>query len=156
MIMKVLTPSESPSAPKMPKKPRPNSLTQARARRENIVPIDPPIINGFRLPQDILQLSLRIPTYGCTSEPERGPAIQTRAIRDLLRPRDNRYGDPLDNSTAQAICRPPILIVNNMSHHALLVTWYSSCSSNTVWPSTKASSSPPSCCEPEADRSGDC
>ena len=50
----------------------------------------PPSMNGFRFPQDTRQLSLRIPTYGWTKVPDKGPAIHTKANKDLLIPKESR------------------------------------------------------------------
>jgi hypothetical protein len=97
------TPLLSGSAPKSPKTPPTISLVQASINREQMVAAAPPSMKGFRLPHLIRQLSLSMPTYGWTKVPDSGPAIQTRAINDLLRPSDSRYGEPLDSSTDQAI-----------------------------------------------------
>jgi hypothetical protein len=70
-----------------------------------IVATAPPTMKGRRFPNRERHLSDLIPTYGCTSVPESGPAIQTSASRDLLTPRPSKNGEPLDNSTDQVICR---------------------------------------------------
>lgn len=122
-ITVTLTPFDCASAPKMPRKPCTISLAQAKPRRDTMVAMAPAIIKGCRFPHATLQLSLRIPMYGWTKVPDRGPAIHTKASRDLLIPSDNKYGyitlqslrsweealpnnltDPLESSTAHAIC----------------------------------------------------
>lgn len=97
------TPWEAGSAPKRLRRPVTMSLLQARIMSEAMVAAAPPSMKGFLFPHGILQLSLSMPTYGCTRVPVSGPAIQTKAISDLLRPSDNRYGDPLESSTDHAI-----------------------------------------------------
>jgi len=151
-MIEYLTPSESGAAPNNPRKPPTISLVHPRSISEMMVARAPPIMKGLRLPQRMRQLSLSMPTYGCTRVPESGPAIQTKAMRDLLRPRDSRYGEPLDISTDQAICKPPMLTVRRMRYQMLLVFW---CSSGppAAGPSIKPSSSP----SPElGDSSGEC
>lgn len=96
-------------------------LDHARIIKEIIVATAPPSMNGFLFPHDILHLSLNMPTYGCTSVPVSGPAIQTKAIRDLLKPSETRNGVPLESSTDQAIWSPPMLIVKSMRYQMLLV-----------------------------------
>ena len=88
----VLTPDDSESAPKRPRKLVMISLAHASVMRDRIVAIAPPMMNGRLLPHEMRQLSLFIPTYGWTSAPDSGPAIQTSASIDLLNPRDKRYG----------------------------------------------------------------
>lgn len=36
---------------------------------------------------------LAIPMRGCMMRPDSGPATKTRDIKDLVRPREMRYGD---------------------------------------------------------------
>ena len=91
-IVACLTPSLSGDWPNAPATPWTISLAQANIMREKMVAIAPAKMNGFRFPQGTRQLSLRIPTYGWTSVPESGPAIQTKARADLLMPRDSKYG----------------------------------------------------------------
>ena len=87
-----LTPFEAASAPKRPRNPPTISLAQAKPIKESIVALAPTNMKGFLFPHDILQLSLMMPIYGWTSVPERGPAIHTRARRDLFMPSERRYG----------------------------------------------------------------
>ena len=49
-------------------------------------------MNGFLFPQRVEQLSLRMPMYGCTNVPVRGPANQVNASNALLNPNERRYG----------------------------------------------------------------
>ena len=91
-IAVTLTPFEVGSAPNIPKTPRTISRVHANAINDTTVAAAPASMKGFRFPQEILQLSLRIPTYGCTSVPDSGPAIHTKASKDLLIPRDSKYG----------------------------------------------------------------
>jgi hypothetical protein len=121
-MITVLVPVDVRSTPNIPRKPPTVSFTHARASRATIVAKPPTTMKGFLLPQDERQLSLQIPIYGCTSVPVRGPAIQTKASKALLIPRDRRKGythnvngcflidirvnmltDPFDNSTDQTI-----------------------------------------------------
>lgn len=120
-MMVTFTHCEVGSAPKRLKKPPTMSLDQARIIKEIIVATVPPSMNGFLFPHDTLHLSLSMPTYGCTSVPVSGPAIQTRAIRDLLKPSDTKKGVPFESSTDQAICSPPMLIVNSIRYQILFV-----------------------------------
>ncbi len=87
-----LTPCDSGSAPKSPRNPWTISLVHARANREIAVAKAPESMNGTLFPYLMRQLSLRIPTYGWTSVPDKGPAIHTKARSALLIPRDKRYG----------------------------------------------------------------
>ena len=87
-----LTPCDSGSAPKSPKDPWTISLVHARAKRDMAVAKAPESMNGTLFPYLMRQLSLRIPTYGWTRVPDKGPAIHTKARSDLLIPRDRRYG----------------------------------------------------------------
>lgn len=80
------------ATPKMLRMPPTSSRAQARRKRETMVAAAPPIIKGLLFPHLDLQLSLLSPTYGCTRVPESGPAIQTRASKDLLKPSEMRYG----------------------------------------------------------------
>lgn len=89
-IMEFFTNADSGSAPNTPKKPPTMSLVQARNINDMMVAAAPPSMNGLRLPQLRRQLSLSMPTYGCTNVPDNGPAIQTSAINDLLRPSESR------------------------------------------------------------------
>lgn len=91
-IVRVFVADEFQPTPKMDRKPATISLAQANKNNDTVVDIAPPMMNGRLLPYLDLQLSLLRPTYGWTRVPERGPAIQTSASRDLLRPRDKRYG----------------------------------------------------------------
>lgn len=91
-IVVVFVAEEFQATPKMERKPATISLAHARKKSDIIVEIAPPTMKGRLLPYFNRQLSLLRPTYGCTRVPERGPAIQTSASRDLLRPRDKRYG----------------------------------------------------------------
>lgn len=90
VIAVILTPFEAASAPKRPSVPVTISRVHAKATRETMVAAAPAIIKGLRFPHDKRQLSLIIPTYGWTSVPESGPAIQTNASSDLLIPKDKR------------------------------------------------------------------
>lgn len=90
VIAVILTPFEAASAPKRPSVPVTISRAQAKATRDTMVAAAPAIMKGLRFPHDDRQLSLIIPTYGWTSVPESGPAIQTSASNDLLMPKDKR------------------------------------------------------------------
>ena len=57
-----LTPYDAASAPKIPSTPDTISLAHARATKDMIVAAAPPSMYGLRLPHDIRQLSLMIPT----------------------------------------------------------------------------------------------
>lgn len=153
-MIETLTASESLSAPNKPRIPPTISRTHDNARSDMIVAAAPVAMNGVRFPHFDLQLSLRIPTYGCTRAPERGPAIQTKAMIDLLRPNDNKYGVPFDNSTAHASCNPPILIVKSIRYQMDFDSgsWLlpSRVDSSSISPS--CSSSPAS----DAESKGDC
>ncbi len=59
---------------------------------EMMTPVVPPTMNGFRRPQRLRVLSLKIPTIGWTTTPQRGAASQTRAVNEFESPRDTRYG----------------------------------------------------------------
>lgn len=87
-----LTPDDSGGAPSSDRIPPTISLTHASASKEKTVAMPPPIIKGFRFPQLTRQLSLLIPTYGCTKVPVKGPAIHTNASNDLLIPSESKYG----------------------------------------------------------------
>jgi hypothetical protein len=80
------------SNPNIDKKPPTISLTQASVISEMMVAKPPPTNKRLRLPQGMRQLSLRMPIYGWTRVPVKGPAIHTNASSDLLIPRDSRYG----------------------------------------------------------------
>jgi hypothetical protein len=114
------------------------SLAYARIIEDAMVPSVPASMKGFLLPHDILHWSLLMPTYGCTSTPVNGPASHTNASRALLMPRESRYGDPLESSTDQTICRPPIHTVRRMRYKELLFSTLSepsrSMASEDVWP----------------------
>ena len=89
IMITILAPADVDSTPNIDRKPPTISFTHARASNETTVAAPPTTMNGFLLPR---QLSLRIPMYGCTSAPVKGPAIQTNARSDLLIPRDRRNG----------------------------------------------------------------
>jgi hypothetical protein len=80
------------SAPNKDRKPPTISFTHASASKDTTVAALPTTINGFLLPHGKRQLSLRMPMYGCTKVPVKGPAIQTKARSDLLIPRERRKG----------------------------------------------------------------
>lgn len=61
-MMHVLTPFDSGSAPKRPRKPPMISLAQARTMRDTMVAAAPPMMKGLRFPQRRRQLSLLRPT----------------------------------------------------------------------------------------------
>ena len=92
MIVVNLTAGASGASPNAEKIPAIIARVQASASKLNIVAAVPATMNGFRLPHEMRQLSLRMPTAGCTRAPDSGPAIQTSAMMDLLRPSESRYG----------------------------------------------------------------
>jgi hypothetical protein len=49
-------------------------------------------MNGLRLPYFDVERSAITPTIGCIIMPDMGPAIQTRDVRDFVRPSWRRYG----------------------------------------------------------------
>jgi len=61
----------------------------SKNRADMIAPI---IMKGLRLPHLDVDLSASVPTIGWTMSPERGPAIHTREVLLLVRPRERRYG----------------------------------------------------------------
>jgi hypothetical protein len=91
-IIVVLTASDSGTAPNIPNVQLTISLVHAKIINDMIVAIEPPTINGRRFPHLFRHPSLLIPTYGCTSTPDKGPAIHTKARSALFRPNESRYG----------------------------------------------------------------
>lgn len=51
-----------------------------------------------------------------------GPATHTMAIRALLMPSESKNGVPLDSSTDQTICRPPMARVSRIKYGMLLLS----------------------------------
>ena len=68
------------------------SVVHPSTNKHTVTINDPPIINGLRLPHLDRDLSAMTPMRGCITSPERGPAIQTSDVRDLVRPSWRRYG----------------------------------------------------------------
>lgn len=54
--------------------------------------MEPPIMNGRRLPHFERERSAMIPTIGCIIRPDSGPAIHTNDVRDFVKPSWRRYG----------------------------------------------------------------
>jgi hypothetical protein len=90
--MDTTTSFDSGLAPKKPNMPPIISLDQERTMIETIVARAPPTMKGRLFPYLLRHRSLLMPTYGCTSTPESGPAIHTRARIALSSPRDNKNG----------------------------------------------------------------
>src|SRR2546430_639341 len=105
----------------MLKNPPTTSRVHANAMSAKMVAKPPPITKGLLLPHLMRHLSLFKPTNGCTKTPDSGPASQTRASMALLMPRDSRYGEPLDISTDQPICKPSPPSVRRNMYQLLLV-----------------------------------
>jgi hypothetical protein len=79
--------------------------------RRSILPAHkahPPNMYGLLRPQRDVELSASTPINGCIRNPDRGPARNTMAIFDLVRPRDSKYGDaitPVNASRAWGLKR---------------------------------------------------
>lgn len=127
------------------------SLDHASHSRDITVASAPNIMKGFLLPNGDRQLSLMMPTYGCTRAPVSGPAIQTIARKALLIPSESRKGEPFDSSTDHTIWSPPMLSVSKKRYSVLLCSTIESARPrDSEWLST---SSPGSSGEMRGDRS---
>lgn len=76
------------------------SSVNPRSRRNMADMMAPVIMNGLRRPHLEVDLSATVPTIGCTISPDNGPAIHTREVLLLVRPRERRYG-------VQYVCSTP-------------------------------------------------
>lgn len=68
---------------------------------------EPTAMYGLLRPHlDVLE-SAKAPTIGCTIRPDRGPAIQTKDVWLLVKPRFNKYGvqSVILEINSQRICR---------------------------------------------------
>lgn len=104
-IIVIATPLDSLPTPNIPRMPPTSSRVHANAIREITVASPPLMMYGFLLPHLLRDLSLLMPTYGCTSTPESGPAIQTKARTVLLRPREIRYGYRCVSTCSRTSCK---------------------------------------------------
>ena len=89
-MVAIFPPLDVGSAPNKRIKPAMISLLQDRNSKKKTVATAPPRLKGLRFPHRILELSLNIPTRGCTKVPVSGPATQARDRWDLLRPSESR------------------------------------------------------------------
>jgi hypothetical protein len=150
----VLTASESGPAPNTPSVQLTISLAHANTINDMTVAAAPPTMNGRRLPHLLRQPSLLMPTYGCTTTPDSGPAIQTKASSALLSPSESRYGEPFDISTDQPIWSPNAPSVSKSMYQLDLVL-----SSSLAYPASPSDDTDlfASSCESAAGyKSGDC
>lgn len=68
------------------------SVVQPSTNKHPATIIEPAIMNGLRRPHFDRDRSAMTPISGCMISPDRGPAIQTSDVRDLVRPSWSRYG----------------------------------------------------------------
>lgn len=66
-----------------------------------------PSMNGLRLPNLDVERSARAPVTGCISRDDKGPAIQIKDVRALVKPRLSKYGVQYDISSDQTKTIPP-------------------------------------------------